>query len=364
MLSLGFRPFFLLAGILACLWMPLWMLVLTGHVALRGALTGPAWHGHEMVFGFVGAGLAGFLLTAVRNWTGLPTPSGARLVNLLGGGLPPPLAIAIDVAFLPAVAAAIGWPIVRARMWRNLVFVPLLCLLGGASLCSHLGVTAGVTAVQGALDLVLVIVVLVTGRIVPLFTGNALGAPIRGSRLPTQVAIGALVVVLGCDLVAGADRGRAVASLIAGAALAVRGTGWRPLATVRSPILWVLHLGHAWLPIGLLLRGAAAFLPAIPPASATHALTVGAIATLILGMMSRVSLGHTGRPLVVSRPIAVAFGLLGAAALVRTLVPAFGPASLLWGWLGAGALWTAAFALFAVVYAPILRGPRVDGKPG
>ena len=376
-LALGFRPFFLLAGLLASLWLPIWLLNLHGLWILHGALQGPAWHAHEMLFGFVAAVLAGFLLTAVRNWTGQPTPSGwtlaglavlwllARLLNLWGGALPQALAIAVDVAFLPAVGAALTVPILRAKNVRNFAFPPLLLLMGGANLLSHLGITLGTTPEQIALDLVIVIVALITGRIVPMFTQNAL--KLETTKRPTldKAVFACLAGMLIFDRVPQAEAGRGLLSFVAGVLLAVRMVGWQSWQTRKLPILWVLHLGHAWLALGLMLRGVAIFAPdVVPMATATHALTVGAIGTLILGMMARVSLGHTGRPLVVNKVMAVAFALLALAALVRTLVPMAAPELLLLGWTVAGVLWTAAFGLFVAVYAPMLLAPRPDGKAG
>jgi len=376
-LALGFRPFFLLAGLLAALWLPIWLLVLHGQWTLHGALQGPAWHAHEMLFGFVAAVLAGFLLTAVRNWTGLPTPTGwplaglaglwllARLLNLWGGVLPQALVITVDVAFLPALALSLAAPILRSKNVRNFAFPPLLLLLGGVNLMSHLGITLGTTADQIALDIVLIIVVLITGRIVPLFTQNAIGQETHKRPTLDKALFALLAGILIFDRVPQAEAGRGLLSFIAGLLLAVRMVGWRSLQTRKLPILWVLHLGHAWLALGLLLRGVAIFAPsAVPVATATHALTVGAVGTLILGMMARVSLGHTGRKLEVHRVMAIGFALLALAALVRTLVPFLAAQHLLLGWTLAGVLWTAAFAVFVAVYAPMLLAPRVDGKAG
>ena len=376
-LALGFRPFFLLAGGFAVLFLPLWLAVLSGDWTLHGDLKGPAWHAHEMLFGFAGAVIAGFLLTAVRNWTGKPTTSGwplaalgglwllARLLNLWGGALPLTLVVLVDAAFLPAIGVVIALPILRTANWRNIAFPPMLMLLGAVNIMSHLEYSLGASAAQIALDVVVVIVILITGRIVPNFTASALG--IEVTRRPTvdKAIFACMAGVLIFDRVPKAESGRALLSLIAGVLLGVRMIGWGTRQTLRTPLLWVLHLGHAWLALGLVLRGVSILAPdLVPGATATHALTVGCIATLILGMMSRVGLGHTGRTLAVGAPIITAFLLLAAAALVRVLVPMASPALLLGGWVAAGALWTAAFGLFMVVYAPILWAPRPDGRAG
>lgn len=377
LLALGFRPFFLLAGLFAVASVPTWLLVFAGHARLPARLWPNGWHAHEMVFGFAAAVLAGFLLTAVRNWTNRPTPSGAPLAGLVGlwllgraavlfvGPVPRALAAAIDLAFLPALAIAIGVPIVRARNWRNVGFLPLLSLLTAANALFHFGSpTQSALAVRAAVDVVLLVIIVVGGRVIPLFTGNALQVKARRSALLDwgSFATMALVAVLG--LWPGAERVGAIAALVAASVNAARMIGWQPIATRKVPLLWVLHVGYAWLPLGLALRGLSFFLPAWSPTAALHALTVGAMATLILGMTSRVSLGHTGRPLVAPRPVAVAYVLLSLSAALRVFAPIVLPHAYRTELVLSGALWTAAFGVFTLVYLPILSAPRVDGKPG
>jgi uncharacterized protein involved in response to NO len=376
-LALGFRPFFLLTSLFAALAMPLWLLVLQGQASLPTRLAPVAWHSHEMVFGFAGGVIAGFLLTAVRNWTGQPTPSGAglavlvglwllgRIAVLLDGVLPPALAATLDLSFLPAVAVSIARPIVRARNFRNLGFIGLLGLLFGANLLFHLGPPEWASrATRLGVDVVLLVIVVMGGRVIPTFTGNALGVTVSRSPLLDWGSLASMALVTAADLSSMPARLAGVTSLVAGALNGARMLRWHSLSTRRTPILWVLHVGYAWLAVGLVLQGLAAFVPSWIATAPTHALTVGAIGVLILGMTSRVSLGHTGRMLVVSRPIAAAFGLLVLSAVVRSLGPLVLPAAYVGELVVSGVLWTAAFGVFVVVHAPILTSRRVDGKPG
>ena len=376
-LGLGFRPFFLLAGIFATFIVPFWLLVFAGKVTLPNDLWPAAWHAHEMVFGFAVAVLAGFLLTAVRNWTNQPTPSGAPLAALVALWLLGRVAIlfertsahglvaAIDLAFVPALALVIARPIVASRNWRNLAFVPLLLLLFAANVLFHVGPAAWTSrATKLAVDVILLVIMVMGGRVIPSFTAGALSVEVRKHRFldwGSVVAMGAVTVL---ELVPGATRAAGVAAIVAGVLNAARMAGWHSARTRHKPILWVLHVGYAWIAIGLVLQGLAAFIPGWLPSAPTHALTVGAIGVLILGMTSRVSMGHTGRMLTVPRSMTVAYALLSLAALVRAVGPLVLPSAYMAELVLSGTLWAAAFGVFTVVYLPILTSPRTDGKPG
>ncbi|MGZ3420548.1 MAG: NnrS family protein [Polyangiales bacterium] len=376
MLALGFRPFFLAAGAMATLFVPLWLLILFGKVALPTRLAPTAWHGHEMVFGFAIAVVAGFLLTAVRNWTSKPTASGATLAGLvllwfLGrtaflfeAWLPPGVAAAIDLAFLPILAFSIAMPIVRAKVWRNLGFVPLLLLLFATNLLFHLSPASQSRALRVSIDIVLLIVVLMGGRVIPSFTANATKLDVRKRPALDWLSFGSMASVAVLELLEVSPKVFAIAAIVAGVTNLARMFFWHSTATRKQPILWVLHVGYAWLGLGLLLRGIAVFVPSWPATAPLHLLSVGAIATLILGMMARVSLGHTGRMLAVRGSIAFAFVALTVAALVRGLGPLVAPSAYLWLLVVSGGAWSLAFAIFTAVYAPILTSPRIDGKPG
>lgn len=374
LVQLGFRPFFLLAGGMAALFVPLWLLAFFGRITLPTRLYPASWHAHEMIFGFAAAVIAGFLLTAVRNWTSRPTLSGAplaalslvwvlgRVALLFDNALPAHLAAAIDLAFLPAVAAAIARPIVQAKSARNYGFIALLAILSAANFTFHFSSTYSSAAARLALDVIILIVFLIGGRVIPTFTASALHVEIRSRPLLDRVTLGALVAMTICapfwPRVSGG------LSVVAGVLNAARLAGWRSLATRKVPLLWILHVGYAWIALGLILRGIAAFVPTWSRTAPTHALAVGGVTTMILGMMSRVSLGHTGRFLVARGVVVAGYVLVTVAAVTRALVPLIAPSLYVWMLMVSGVAWTAAFATFVFVYLPVLVAPRVDGKPG
>lgn len=376
MFSKGFRPFFLLAAAFAVLAVPLWLLALRGGFQPGGAFGGMQWHAHEMSFGFSVAVIAGFLLTAVANWTDRETAVGLPLLALcalwllgrlglfFAASLPSLLPALLDLAFLPALAFACARPIVAARDRRNYAFIALLLLLFLANGAAHFGALRQdlvwvLRAHRVALDVILLVILVITGRVIPLFTRNAC----RDERIRTLPAFElaasvGLALLLLVDTFAAPAWTSAVFAALAGVFALARMRHWGTSLSFREPLLWVLHLGALWLPLGLLLRAASALWPIVPPSSALHALTAGAIGTLTLGMMARVSLGHTGRALRVTRPVAIAFGLIVAAGLVRVLGP-FWPSSYLTALIVSGALWSLAFATFLAAYAKVLSAPRV-----
>lgn len=378
--ALGFRPFFLMAGIAAVLQLALWQAMFRGGLEAAPYYPPILWHSHEMLFGYAAAVVAGFLLTAVRNWTGVATPSGARLGFLaalwLGGRVlalipaMPGWAIAVvDVAFAPMLTVALARPLWLGRNRINRIFIPLLLAMAVANALVHLellGVT-GLTANRGIdlqIDLVLLLLLIVTGRVVPFFTEKAV--PQSHPRLVPWVersGIVLLMVATAFRLWGGAPPVEGVLALALAAVLGWRLKGWHHPGVWRLPILWVLFAGCGWLVVGFALRGFAA-LGLFPPNLSVHAFTVGVIGVLTLGMMARVSLGHTGRALEVSRGTAAAFVLLNAAAAVRIFLPWLFPEAY-GGWIDAAALlWMLSFALFVFAFVPVLLKARVDGRPG
>ncbi len=382
-LGLGFRPFYLCAGILAALWIPSWLMLLRGVWPAPTYLDPVSWHAHEMIYGFAVAVMAGFLLTAVRNWTGRPTPTGAplaalvllwvagRMAMLLGAGLPAWLVAALDGAFLPALAAVLWVPLWRTRNRRNMAFVGVLLALAAANLWVHLA-AAGVAGGSGtrqalrlALDLILLVMVIIGGRVIPTFTANALPrARIRTSPLLDRLAPLSVLALLAAHALAAPGVLAAAAAALAAVANGLRMIGWAPLSTRRSPILWILHAGYAWIVLSLSLEALAlAGFPTLQPLS-VHALTVGAIGSLTLGMMTRSALGHTGRALAADRATALAYVCVNLAAVARALVPMAFPGLYLAMLDASGALWSVAFAAFLIAFWPVLTRPRIDGKPG
>jgi uncharacterized protein involved in response to NO len=377
----GFRPFFLLAALYACAIVPVWLLVLFGVLHPTAYLDATTWHAHEMIFGFTVAVIAGFLLTAVGNWTGRETAVGPKLLALAGvwtlgriamaapTAFPRGVAAVLDLAFLPLLAAVLLRPLVASTNRRNFVMIAVLAALAGANLAVHLealGVLAGGSgrhAERVAIDVVVFLCLVIAGRILPMFTRNAIGAPgaerVASSRPLEVAAIVSMVAVTGLDVAVPDARATAAFSGIAGALALARAARWGTRHTVRHPLLWILHAGYAWIGVGLLLRA----LP-VPASCAAHALTVGAIGGLTLGMMARVSLGHTGRSLAPPKTMPAAFFLVSLSALVRVAGPLVWPSQSAAALVLAGLLWTAAFALYLFSYAPILASARVDGKPG
>lgn len=371
-LGLGFRPFFLGAGFAAVGLMAIWL----AHLAAGFAPALPAhWHAHEMLFGYAGAVIAGFLLTAAQNWTQRPMPAGAPLAALfalwLAARLMPLLGVSgsvyalVDVALFPAVALAVAkrvWPL---RQRHNYGFVAMLLGLGAANALMHaewLGMAATARAGQTlAVALIVLMMTVMGGRVIPSFTDNRLGTRARRWRTIEWLVIVATPAALGAQALLPAPLAAGLAG-IAALAHAVRLAGWYTPRYRAVPLLWILHLGCAWIVAGFALTALAA-LGVVPGSLATHAFTAGAMGSLTLGMMARVALGHTRRPLEIGALMVAAFWLLTAAAIVRV----FGP---LWPALStaalhvAGGLWSLAFALFVYRYLPLLLRPRIDGKPG
>lgn len=381
----GFRTFFLAAGAGALVLVPWWGAAVALGLPPGSGWPGSLWHGHEMLHGFVVAAIAGFLLTAVPSWTGRRGFAGAplaflgalwllgRIVAAAAGHLPTILVAVADLAFLPALVAWLAPPLVRERN-RN---TPLLVVLGALWACNgvfHLALARGEpalasTALLVTVNVVLVLVTVIGGRIVPSFTATALRlhgdpATVRAARWMTPLAVAAMVLVTVVDLFAA---GSPLAGALALAAAAVQGARlaqWQGHRTLHEPLVWVLHLAYLWIPLGLLLKGLALLDVAGGAAGWLHALTVGAIALMILGVMTRVSLGHTGRPLVLPRGVALAYGLLALAAVLRVI----GPLQTLLDYattiVASAALWAAAFAVFLWQYGPMLCRPRPDGRSG
>ncbi|WOB09580.1 NnrS family protein [Piscinibacter gummiphilus] len=375
--ALGFRPFYLLASGFAALSILLWSLQFTGWLP-RPYLAGPLWHAHEMVFGFTLAVVVGFLFTAGRNWSGRPTPTGRTLMALaalwLAGRVlvlsPWGLASAlVNAAFPLAAAAGLAIPFWRSRNQRNYFFVGLLMLMGLANLILHLSQLGaldlpGWLGVQLALDVVLFIMTVMGGRVIPMFTNN--GVPnANAKRHPgvEKLALGSVLVLLVADLLPLPAAAMALIAALAALANGTRLVLWQPRATLRKPLVWVLHLGYAWIVLHLILRAAAA-LGWVPASMATHALTVGAIGGLVIGMMTRTARGHTARPLKADGADTSAYLLVACAALVRVFLPLAWPAWTLPAIVLSAVFWSAGFGLYALRYWPVLSRPRLDGQPG
>lgn len=381
----GFRPCFLTASGAAVVLVPVWVLIWGFGRSLLSAWPPTLWHAHEMLFGFVAAAMAGFLLTAVPSWTGQRGFAGRPLVLLVGLWLAARLLIAtssqwqalpvaaVDVGFLVTLGILITPPLVRSKN-RNTPLLLVIALLAACNAASHWALAhrdpgMAYRAILVGIDTALLAVTLIGGRIVPAFTANALRssgstAAIRTWQWLTPAALISMIAVGLTDLLCLDSPLSGIVAAIAAVIQTVRMLQWRSFATLRQPIVWILHAGYAWLPVGLALKALALLTGLAISAFWLHALTIGALATMIMAVMTRASLGHTGRALVADPTIAFAYLLLLAAGFVRV----FGLGLLRLPYptvivISAGC-WTAAFGIFFVIYTPILWSPRVDGKLG
>lgn len=372
-LSYGFRPFFLGAGMAAPLLVICWLAgLLAGH-PLSPYFDPLTWHAHEMLFGFAGAMIAGFLLTAVPSWTGSPAVNGTPLALLsalwlLGRSLPlltdSPLVAAVDLAFLPALALLIVPALWRAKDSRRLAFSAILFGLWSANGLTHLQVLMdrpGLANIglQSAIGLILMLIVIIGGRIIPFFTQRALQNSSGQQQRWTPVEVLSVLTILCLPALDFMPVGLAVAIGLLGAlAHTARLVGWYLPGVWSTPLLWVLYLGYGFMPVGFALK-AASILGQAPPSAATHAFTTGAMGVVGLGIMARASLGHTGRALLPSPLTVCSFALAVAAATLRVGGPLMAlplrPVLIATGWL-----WSLAFLCFIIVYLPILTKPRAD----
>lgn len=379
---LAFRPFFLAGCVLALLAVPLWLAVFSGRLSGWQPAGGwLAWHRHELLFGFGLAIIAGFLLTAVQTWTGTPGLSGKRLAALaalwLGARLawlmdaPWPLLTVLELGFALAVAGLMGLTLWRVRQKRNYPIVLVLLLLAAADGLSVYGLVQhdeGIErqSVLTGLWLVAAMMGLIGGRVIPFFTQRGLGRvqgvaawPWLDRLLLVGSALVALLYASGAALSANIACGLLFAALAVGHG--IRLVRWHDRDLWRVPLLWSLHLAYAWLALACLGMALWHFGVPVNPSLAVHSLTIGAMAGLILAMIARVSLGHTGRPLEPPAGMTLAFILLNLACVSRVLLVLLLPLAALWL---AGVCWTLAFGLYTWRYGPMLLQTRVDGHPG
>jgi len=365
--ELGFRPFYLLASSFAALSIGLWALQLNGYLP-NAYLRGPMWHAHEMLFGFTLAVLTGFLLTAAQNWSGQPTPKGAylaalaalwvagRLLVLSPWGW---LAAAVNVAFPLALATALAIPLYKARNRRNYFFVALLVLMAWAQLLVHLnGLEAiripGWAGILLGLDGMLFVICVMGGRVIPMFTNNAIpGAQALRHPWVEKIALGLVLLILVADALQVTGTWLALLALLSMVAHLIRLCLWRPWKTLKTPLVWVLHAAYAWIPLHLALRAMAA-MDWVSSSAATHALTTGAVGGMVIGMMTRTALGHTGRKLIAGKAEISCYALVAAAAWVRVGVPLVDASMLPVAILVSATLWSAGFAIYTLKYWRIL----------
>lgn len=384
LLAYPFRPFFLLAALYAAAGVLAWVGYLFWDWPLTFGTSPVRWHAHEMLFGFLPAVIGGFLLTAISNWTGAPPLRGRGLLALVllwlagrvamwcAGVWPAWLVAAVDLAYLPVLAVYAGRVLWRHGNRRNLPLAGAIGLFALANLLFHLQALglAG-SAVFGerlAMNLITLLMVVIAGRITPAFTANWLRnhgkdpALVQQSMVLDRAAIATTAAMIFVDPFAPALAGAAVA-LLACACNGMRLTLWSGWHAWREPLLWILHLGYLWIVIALLLKGLTPFAGGIIPSAWLHAMGAGAAGTLIIGVMSRVSLGHTGRALSLPRFGTLMYLAVLAAGMLRVLA-ALGAIDYRLGVTASSVAWATGFLLFALLYWPILSRPRVDGRPG
>ena len=378
----GFRPFFFGGACWAVIALSLWLYALAAGAALPSVFDPLAWHRHEMLFGFVGAIIAGFLLTAVPNWTGRLPIAGAplaalfmlwlaaRLAVLFSATIGPVPAALIDVGFFVTLAGVAAREVLQANN-RNLPVVAIIFVFGLTSALDHLAaadiLADGDLAWKFSIALIIILISLIGGRIIPSFTRNWLAKQGVRKGLPTQPGRFDMAVIL-ITAVAFLAWITAPAGVLTGGLLALAAIGqaarlarWKGWKTFADPLIVILHIGYGWVPVGLLLLAAVDLGAPIPRSAAVHALTAGAMSTMILAVMSRATLGHTGRELKAGAITKLAYFLVTIGALLRVTTP-LGLVEYRLGMEVAGAAWIAAFLCFLGAYGPMLCRQRADGK--
>ncbi|HAT49071.1 MAG: NnrS family protein [Nitrospirae bacterium] len=379
----GFRPFFILAGGWGVMAMALWLMILYGPLNSANALPSSWWHGHEMLFGWIAAAAGGFLLTAVTNWTQTKPLRGIPLMVLVGIWLMgrammwfapesvPWVVACVDLAFLPGLVIAILIPIIRTKKYQHMIFPALMGLFWIANLLFHLewlGITQEtlVVGLRLGVNTIVWVIVAFGGRMLPAFTQNAFSGMGNHTRVKTwpwveHAASWSIGVVCVADVLFEDHWATGIIFILTAMIHTIRLSGWMPHKTLGQPIVWVLHLGYAWIAVGFMFRALGVITDWIMPSTALHAITVGGFGVTILGIMTRVSLAHTGRPLTPGKEMVFVFGLMVITTLLRLdLVP------IDYGWAVSfsGITWVLASLIFTLTFFPVLTQPRVDGKPG
>jgi uncharacterized protein involved in response to NO len=386
LLRLGFRPFFLSGAIFSIVAIILWLLMYKGAINLSPLGGGYWWHIHEMIFGFGCAIIAGFLLTAIQNWTGVRGAQGTtllilfllwlagRIVLLVPSIFSDILTTIIDLSFLPVVAYVLAKPILATKQYNNLFFVPLLLLFTLANLEMHLAIyfpqTFTITyAGYAGVMLITLLMSVMAGRVAPMFTANGTKTA-KATPLPwlDKVTNGSLAIAMFSllmePIIGFSQQFFGIILIIAGLFQTMRWLRWRPWITLGVPLLWSFHLAIKFIAYGLIILGASYLIPEIPSSHMWHLLTVGGMGGLILAMISRVSLGHTGRPLSPPKAMTAAYIFITLAAIIRAFGPWALPEKTVLFIDISGTFWLLAFGIFVITYAPMLMSGRKDGRPG
>ena len=374
----AFRPFFLLASLFSIFALLLWNATLSGdlNITLYGGSLW--WHMHEMLFGFVAAIIVGFLLTAVQNWTKVRSLNGTGLMLLLAvwlmarilfffpSYLPAWLIASMDIAFLPLAALALAYPIIKVKLWRNLMFIPILLLMSAANVTMHYSVASLNYSLMSQAAIAMVFLVtfvmcLMGGRVFPMFSANGTQTP-RVEAIPwlEKLAIGSALcaVLIGSNLIDLPAIVSAGIFFVASGAHAVRVFRWKIWVAYKTPLVWSLHLSYWCIALGLFLYGLSIVTDLVSRSQAIHTLTIGAMGTMILAMISRVSLGHTGREIVVGKIMTIAFAAMVAAFIIRVFA-SYWISDYLQVLSVSILLWVIGYGSFIALYFPILTKPRL-----
>jgi len=384
-LRLAFRPLFLggtLFSVIAIAWWTHFWLNPSDWMPHGGPIW---WHGHEMLFGFGAAIVVGFLLTAVQSWTGVTGLRGkplavlaltwlsGRLLLAFGSSLPGWLIAMGDVAYLLLASLAMAYPVIRVKQWRNLMFVPMLFTLALLNAASHWAVITddaplAMQSLHGTIMLFTLIIAVLGGRVIPAFTSNATGCekaqPIKWLEAISIMSIILLILIAFTGFSNTAPTLLLVVSIIAALANGGRFLRWGIQHSWSVPLLWSLHLAYAFIPLGFAMLALHSAGLMDNTSAALHSFTVGAIGGMILAMISRVTLGHTGRQLNPHALVTLAYIFILAAAIIRVVLPAWFPELTYWGIAIAGGLWVFAYSIYIYFYAPMLLTTRADGRPG
>ncbi|OBU27438.1 NnrS family protein [Photobacterium kishitanii] len=381
---LAFRPFFIGAAVYAVVSIALWGLFWSGNTHISQLMYGNPlwWHSHEMLFGFAGAVIVGFLLTAVQTWTGQTGVKGAKLAFLFSLWLiarlglifstPSYLWMIVDCAWIVVATIFLAIPIIRVKQWRNVFFIPVLMMFTLLNVKYHLMVLKVIpdalkATALATLTIIAAVVLVVGGRVIPFFTS-------RGTKTATITRISVieyaalipiwilLIVTIYPGVVSSSLL--AIVYIIAAVTNLIRFCRWRSNKAIRVPLLWSLHAAYLSLILGLAWLGGSYLNNNMSPTIGIHLIAIGGIGAMILAMMARVSLGHTGRKLQVGRWMTIAFMSLFGSLLTRTLLVVLMPISVLDAYVISAILWVIAFTIFTVIYFPVLTRARVDGHPG
>ncbi len=382
--AIGFRPFFLLGSLTSMLLVLFWAWAFYSGLTLGGHFDPIVWHAHEMIYGFSLAIVAGFLLTASPNWTRSTPLSGKNLKRLFClwflGRLLMALSLfewpylnyaasLIDLLFIPFLIVALAPPLIKAGRFSNSQFLVILGILGIGNLLIHLSslniidYSYANKAIYLGVNLILLIIVIIGGRIVPAFTGNALRVEAWKWPVIEYFALGSLWAYILLSFFV--DDGKVIGwiALFAGLFNLIRMAGWNTIKTLKYPLLWILHLGYLWIVIGFILVFLSDVVGILPRSVAIHAFTAGSMGTFIIGMMSRVSLGHSGRPLQLAKGFILSYICITLSGVVR-VASGFYMEHYTLGILVAGIFWGLSFLIFLIYYARVLILPRADGRPG